>query len=85
MIRKLTNLELKVDNINQKIKVILTNQKLILEKLSLSSNLEMEQRQIDIFGDLPLKDENSLQLVETKLKDDLFYRNEMVSQMLKFC
>lgn len=85
MIRKLTNLELKVDNINQKIKVILTNQKLILEKLSLSSNLEMEQRQIDIFGDLPLKDENSLQLVETKLKDDLFYQNEMVSQMLKFC
>lgn len=72
-------------NINQKMKIINTNQKLILEKLSLSSNLEMEQRQIDIFMDLPLKDENSLQLVETKLKHDLFYQNEMVSQMLKFC
>lgn len=65
-------------------KVINTNQRLLLEKLSLNSNLEMEQRQIDIFGDLPLKNENSLQLLEIKLKHNLFYRNEMISQMSTF-
>lgn len=80
VIRKLTNLELKINNISQKVKVINTNQKLILEKLSVSSTLDMEQRKIDVFEDLPLKDENSLQLVEEKLKNDSSYRNQMVSR-----
>lgn len=80
VIRKLTNLELKINNISQKVKVIHTNQKLILEKLSVSSTLDMEQREIDVFEDLPLKDENSLQLVEEKLKNDSSYRNQMVSR-----
>lgn len=78
VIRKLTNLELKINNISQKVKIINTNQKLILEKLSVSST--MEQREIDVFEDLPLKDENSLQLLEEKLKNDSSYRNQMVSR-----
>lgn len=55
-----------------------TNQKLILEKLSLYSTLHVEQREIDVFLDLPLKDENSLQLMEEKLQNDLSYQKKMV-------
>lgn len=39
-----------------------------------------EREKTEIFQDLPLKDEDSLEVMETKLKNDLSYRNEMVSQ-----
>ncbi|XP_070168191.1 uncharacterized protein [Polyergus mexicanus] len=76
VVRKLINLELKVNNVK-------SCQQALLDKLSLTSIFEMEQREIDIFEDLPLKDENSLQLMETKLKNDLSYRNQMIKQLVR--
>ncbi|XP_029157731.1 uncharacterized protein LOC114930159 isoform X2 [Nylanderia fulva] len=83
VIRELSNLELKIDNISQKMEVINTYQKLILDKLSFSSTLDVEQSEIDVFEDLPLKDEYSLQLMEEKLKNDLSYRNQMIKQLTR--
>lgn len=75
VIRKLINLELKMNRIE-------TNQKLILQKLSTTTSVNTfeteEEEKIDIFQDLPLRDENDLQAMEIKLKNDSFYRNQMV-------
>lgn len=58
--------------------------KVILQKLAIS-NVEMEEKEdIDVFEDLPLKDEANLMLMETKLKNDLWYRNQMVGLMSIF-
>lgn len=60
-----------------------TNQKLIFDKLSLATSIgtseKEENTEIDIFQDLPLKNETDLQAMESKLINDVIYRNEMVS------
>lgn len=74
VIRKLIDLESKLNCIKK-------SQKLILEKLSIGIFQTEEQEKIDIFQDLPLKNENDLEVMETKLKNDLFYRNQMIKQL----
>ncbi|XP_011696228.1 PREDICTED: uncharacterized protein LOC105454941 [Wasmannia auropunctata] len=42
----------------------------------------MENKEnIDIFEEFPIKDEANLQLIDTKLKNDTRYRNEMIKQL----
>ncbi|CAL1685185.1 unnamed protein product [Lasius platythorax] len=78
VIQKLINLELKMNRIE-------TNQKLILQKLSTTTSVGTfeteEEEKIDIFQDLSLRDENDLQAMEIKLKNDSFYRNQMIKQL----
>lgn len=62
------------------------NQRTVLDKLSIlkSKTQQEDKEKIDIFAKLPLKDENSLTIMEIKLKSDSCYRNEMVSLLLIF-
>lgn len=55
------------------------HQKLILQKLSVVTFNTDERDVIDIFQDLPLKDQNDLAAMETKLNNDSIYRKHMVS------
>lgn len=69
---------------SRKLKMICENQKLILEKLSncQGNSFETEEREeIDIFQDFPLKEQQNLEVIETKLQNDISYRNQMVSRM----
>jgi len=36
-----------------------------------------DKENIDIFDNLPIKDENNLKIMKIKLKDDSWYRNQM--------
>jgi len=54
-------------------------QKTVFQKLAISKNVVENEENIDVFADLPLKDENDLKIMERKLKDDPEYRNQMVS------
>jgi len=40
-----------------------------------------EREEIDIFQDFPLKEQQNLEVMETKLQNDISYRNQMVSRM----
>jgi len=74
---KFTNLDTKINEIKNKIDIILKN----LQKIAIC-NVEVEENDnIDVYQDLPLKDEASVQLMETKLNIDSRYRNQMVSLM----
>jgi len=74
---KFTNLDTKINEIKNKIDIILKN----LQKIAIC-NVEVEEKDnIDVYQDLPLKDEASVQLMETKLNNDSRYRNQMVSLM----
>lgn len=68
---------------SRKLKMICENQKLILEKLSnCQGGFETKEREeIDIFQDFPLKEQQNLEVMETKLQNDISYRNQMVSRM----
>lgn len=59
------------------------NMKKQVAKLSTGTFETKERQKIDIFQDLPLKDENDLEAMETKLKNNSSYRSEMVSLDLK--
>lgn len=72
VIHKLISLELKINSIER-------SQKLILEKVSIRTFDTEEKEIIDIFQDLPLKNEDDLQSMETKLSNNTLYRNQMVS------
>lgn len=61
---------MKLDSIQRK-------QKLIVENLPIV-NIE-ERENVDIFQDLPLRNENDLQAMEAKLIADDVYRRQMVS------
>lgn len=50
------------------------HQKLILQKLSVVTFNTDERDVIDIFQNLPLKDQNDLAAMETKLNNDSIYR-----------
>lgn len=67
--------------------LIHTKQKLILEKFS-NNTFEREEKEerekIDIFQHLPLKDNQDLIAMEAKLKNDVAYRNQMVSSYQYF-
>lgn len=56
----------------------------VLQKLAISNNVVENKENIDVFTDLPLKDENDLKIMETKLKEDSEYRNQMVGLMFVF-
>lgn len=60
---------------------IYTKQKLILEKFAIANTFEgaEEREEIDVFQDLPLKNNQDLVIIEEKLKNDPAYRNQMVS------
>lgn len=73
IIRKLINIESKINNMYGK-------QKLILQKASIGTfEITDERENIDIFQDLPLKNSQDIETMETKLKNDLSYKNQMVS------
>jgi len=73
-------LDTKINGISNKIDIILKN----LRKIAVC-NVEVEEKDnIDIYQDLPLKDDAVVQLMETKLKNDSCYRNQMVSLMSLF-
>ncbi|XP_029155634.1 MATH and LRR domain-containing protein PFE0570w-like isoform X2 [Nylanderia fulva] len=73
-IGKLIHFKLKMNSMER-------NQKLILRKLS-TENFETEQKELnDINKDLPLKDENSLNVLEIKISTDVLYRNEMIKHL----
>lgn len=55
------------------------NQQLILKKLSNEVLDINDQTNIDTLKDFPLKTENDLNKMETKLKNDSIYREQMVS------
>jgi len=59
-----------------------------IEKLSAGTVETEEREKIDIFQDLPLKSENDLErereAKDTKLKNNVSYRNQMVSRMSTF-
>jgi len=63
--------------------IIQRNQKFNLQRQSIS-NLDLEENQIDIFQNLPLKNEDELEAVEIKLNNDLIYRKLMVSYICFF-
>jgi len=74
----------KLLNLESKWNVIQAKQKLILEKLSNPTFEAKESETIDVFQELPLKDNQDLVTMETRLKNDVFYRNQMVSPMSIF-
>lgn len=63
-----------------KISNIAKRQKQILDKICNTIQPDEEQEKIDIFQDIPLKNENELQAMEIKLGNDASYRNEMVNK-----
>lgn len=73
VIQKLVTFELKLNSIEK-------HQKLIMEKLSITNHEEKDN--IDVLQDLPLQKQNNLQVLETKLKNDEVYRNQLVSLLL---
>lgn len=72
VIRKLINLEMKMNTFNSR-------QKEILSKLSTGMHEVEEKEASDIFQNLPLKNENNLQTIETRLSNGTCYRKEMVN------
>lgn len=66
-------MEIKISNIAKR-------QKQILDKICNTIQPEEEQEKIDIFQDIPLKNENELQAMERKLGNNTSYRNEMVNK-----
>lgn len=72
VVGKIINLELKINSMHRQ-------QKLIFEKVSSVNFKEDEEENIDIFQDLPLKNQNDVQAMEIKLLDDKIYRSQMVS------
>jgi len=64
-------------------KINLTDYKVdvILKNLKKFANVEMEDKEsIDIFQGLSIKD--NLEVIERKLKNDMYYRNEMVMSVI---
>lgn len=68
----------KFQHLEIKLSIVTEYQKRILNQMSNKVQPE-EQEKIDIFQDLPLKNENELQAMEIKLSNNAFYRNEMVN------
>lgn len=73
VIQKLVAFELKLNAIER-------HQKLFAEKLPITNHEEKDD--IDVLQDLPLQNENDLQVLETKLKNNEVYRNQLVSLLL---
>ncbi|XP_012058532.1 PREDICTED: uncharacterized protein LOC105621674 [Atta cephalotes] len=75
----------KLINIEKTLKVIVNDmnifQMTVFQKLAISKNVVENEENIDVFADLPLKDENDLKIMERKLKDDPEYRNQMIKQL----
>ncbi|XP_029675888.1 uncharacterized protein LOC115243221 isoform X2 [Formica exsecta] len=76
VVGKLINLELKINSIER-------NQKQIIEKLPITDFKENEDENIDIFQDLPLKNKNDVEAMETKLINDKIYRSQMIKQLVR--
>ncbi|KAM0730337.1 hypothetical protein ACS0PU_002666 [Formica fusca] len=76
VIEKLINLELKINSIER-------NQKQIIEKLPITDFKEKEEENIDIFQDLPLKNQNDVEAMETKLINDKIYQSQMIKQLVR--
>ncbi|GAB1867924.1 DUF4806 domain-containing protein [Camponotus japonicus] len=75
VVQKFQHLEIKISNVAKR-------QKQILDKISNTIQPEEEQEKIDIFQELPLKNENELQAMEIKL-NNASYRNEMIKQLAR--
>ncbi|XP_029659538.1 uncharacterized protein LOC115233334 [Formica exsecta] len=73
VIRKLITLEMKMN-------IIQRYQKVIVQKQSVGI-LDSEEKEVDIFQNLSLKNENELEAIETKLNNDSTYRKYMNKQL----
>ncbi|XP_036141754.1 uncharacterized protein LOC118645214 [Monomorium pharaonis] len=71
VIQKFQHLEMKISNVAKRLKQI-------LDKISNTIQPDKEQEKINIFQDLPLKNENELQAIEIKLGNDAFYGGVVV-------
>lgn len=69
----------KFQHLEMKLSYVIKQQKQIVDKMCNTVQPEEEQEKIDIFQNLPLKNENELQAMEIKLGNNASYRNEMVS------
>lgn len=69
----------KFQHLEMKLSYVIKQQKQIVDKISNTVQQEEEQEKIDIFQNLPLKNENELQAMEIKLGNNASYRNEMVN------
>lgn len=69
----------KFQHLEMKLSYVIKQQKQIVDKISNTVQPEEEQEKIDIFQNLPLKNENELQAMEIKLGNNASYRNEMVN------
>ncbi|XP_018377974.1 PREDICTED: uncharacterized protein LOC108770765 [Trachymyrmex cornetzi] len=78
VIRKLINIEKTLKVIANDMNIF---QMTVFQKLAISKNIVENEENIDVFADLPLKDENDLKIMERKLKDDPKYRNQMIKQL----
>lgn len=66
------HMEMKISNVTKLVDKV-------LNKLSNTTLPEGEQEKIDIFQNLPIKNKNELEAIETKLANDESYRKEMVN------
>lgn len=69
----------KFQHLEMKLSYVIKQQKQIVDKMCNTVQPEEEQEKIDIFQNLPLKNENELQAMEIKLGNNASYRNEMVN------
>ncbi|XP_067208564.1 uncharacterized protein [Linepithema humile] len=77
VIGKLIDLELKINSNGRLLK-------LIAEKLPITNiREERKEESIDIFQDLPLKNQNDVQAMETKIMNDKVYQSQMVKQLVR--
>ncbi|XP_011705005.1 PREDICTED: uncharacterized protein LOC105460270 isoform X2 [Wasmannia auropunctata] len=78
IVQKLIKIDVKTSCIEKHIKLL--EQKISNNRAQPEQNKEV----IDIFQDLPLKNKNELELMEVKLRENAFYRNEMIKQLTRF-
>lgn len=76
VVQKFQHLEMKISN-------VIKRQKQILDKMSNAVQPKEEEEKIDIYQDIPLKNENELQAMEIKLGNNISYRNEMIKQLAR--
>ncbi|XP_011883553.1 PREDICTED: uncharacterized protein LOC105570725 [Vollenhovia emeryi] len=75
VVRKLINLEFQCNDIAKNIKAL---ENRIVENVGNFNVEEEEKESIDIFEYLPLKDEYDLKSTETKLKDNSWYKSQVI-------
>ncbi|XP_025161627.1 uncharacterized protein LOC105190412 [Harpegnathos saltator] len=69
-------------SLKMKVNAVDRNVKLLLHKRSVPT-IDTEEGEDDIFQNLPVKSDNELEVIETKLKNDSTYRKNMIKQLVR--